>query len=268
MFVLRYQMEFCTTATVRPEILDRTYESFFTNLQGLSGPHTLYINIDPIPSPSGVDAVLAVCNRYFQNVVSNLPQTPSFPAAVKWCLAQPKEQEFFYLEDDWLLTSPIHIDEMRRQFGIRTTVVNLRAYSIKDSRICLSPSLWKRETGHAISKRLDTLSNPEKQLRPITGSNPGGNKHIGFYSIQFPEKIVLEDIGRPWLRDSTDMVKNLGVHFTTWAKKTDAPPAQVVPQKPKVVIPTFQSVNTHRQAPVVAKRIAPHPIRLKPRIER
>jgi hypothetical protein len=266
-------MEFCTTATVRPEIIDQTYKSFFDNLIGLQGPHTLYINIDPVPTKD-IASVLEVCNKYFQTVISNAPSIPSFPAAVKWCLSQPKGTEFFYLEDDWILNKPININDMRALFSDSISVINLRAYPIKDNRICLSPSLWKRETGHVISSRLDILHNPEKQLRPISGSNPGGNKHLGYSSIQYPldtKDNAITDIGRPWLKNTT-MAKNLGVKFTAWTNVEEHQPSKVQPKtqiantiKITRPAPACNSIRS-RSMPVVQRRIVPLPLKLKPRI--
>ena len=92
-------LEFCTTATFRPEIIDRTYKSFTDNLLGIDFKiSTLYLNVDPIPV-GNTKEVIDVAKKYFGNVVYNIPEEPNFTKAIKWCWSQVKNEYFFNLEE-------------------------------------------------------------------------------------------------------------------------------------------------------------------------
>lgn len=210
-------LEFTTTATCRPEILRRTYESFAANLRGVEMKRSrLFINIDPIPEMDRVDEVIDVAREFFGDVVAQMPVTPSFPRAVKWCWSQPHHKFFFHLEDDWIMKAPYEIDEMIRLIEGRSCV-NLRAYLFDehDDRICLSPCLLRQPDAFHMASRMSPHANPEKQLRPVDSNNPHGGKHGNFTGIQTPASPIIWDIGREWLATS-GWEKTIPVHFTTW----------------------------------------------------
>ena len=52
------ELEFTTTACNRPEILEKTYKSFTTNLKDINfNKSTLYINIDPSPDNNNITKI-------------------------------------------------------------------------------------------------------------------------------------------------------------------------------------------------------------------
>lgn len=217
------QVDYTTTATCRPELLQRTLESFRELLRGnrfeLS---TLYLNIDPVPQPDLVIGEIRVAEQFFGRVVVNSPEEACFPAAVKWCWSQPTTEFFFHLEDDWTMARPFQLEEMidllRRRGDL--SCVNLRAYPgpLRDERICLCPGLLRTADAKILASRLTTTANPEKQLRPVTEVNPEGGKQYPFIGIQVPQGTpILHDIGRAWLRRS-GWKKEREVFFTKWTK--------------------------------------------------
>lgn len=213
---------FTTTAMNRPEIFKRTVESFRKNLLGIDWGNTpLYINIDPVPAPVILTKEWVDACDFFGFIDPNSPIAPSFPAAVKWCWSQPETEFFIHLEDDWELLRPIHIDELISflQGSPLLSCVNLRAYNFPpgDDRICLSPCLMRTSHAKVLAKRLCLEANPEKQLRDMTPQNIHGGKHEGFYSMQYPDKPVLRDIGREWLA-SSGWRKTDPMYFTKWER--------------------------------------------------
>jgi hypothetical protein len=97
----------------RPGIVLETYRSFAANLRGVDfAASTLYLNIDPKPIEGDAGAVILAARQFFGNVVVNQPEHACFPAAVKWCWAQPGGEYFFGLEDDWRLERPVEIADM------------------------------------------------------------------------------------------------------------------------------------------------------------
>jgi hypothetical protein len=200
-------MEFTTTATCRPEIIRRTYESFSTNLLNVSlGASTLYLNVDAAPEGNDPQDIIAIAKMYFRNVVANISTTPCFCQAFKWCWERPNDDFFFHLEDDWLLLKPIDIKDLFEtfnRFDDKLAVINLRAYlEITDDRICLSPGLVKTIFAQYIVDELDVTTNPEPQTRVTGPANRTGKNKMGYYGLQYPvqsPEIVIQDIGRPWL---------------------------------------------------------------------
>lgn len=208
------------TAMRRPGIIRDTLDSFARNLKGVDlCESTLHLNIDPLPEEGELDEVVAVADEYFAQVIVNLPAQASFPAAVKWCWSRPSGEFFFSTEDDWVITDPVNVEEMHRLLLSDPTLscVNLRAYPHNDDRICLAPGLWRTEHAKLIERRMTTDANPERQLRQADRTNPCGDRHVGFKGIQYPEKIVLRDIGRAWLAQMP-YHRAGGKKFTAWAR--------------------------------------------------
>jgi hypothetical protein len=264
-------LDFATTAVCRPQILDRTYSSFLGQLKGDWRPGTLYINIDPLPEKADPTATIEVARKHFPQVLVNTPARSSFPSAVKWCWGQPQTDYFFYLEDDWDLTQEVQVDkllELLRQ-NEKLACINLRAYPIRDERICLSPGLWRSSAARVLAERLTLDANPEKQLRPTSPTNPIGDRHLGFLGRQFPDDYrakMIRDSGREWLATQSEYEKDGGIHFTTWKPrdpvvtrpgkaitKPHTPPVAHFPRPPQI------PVQTRRQPQLATRKSAAPP---------
>ncbi|MFW6130611.1 MAG: hypothetical protein ACOC56_05440 [Atribacterota bacterium] len=233
-------MEFCTTATCRHRILDRTYASFTQNIFGVNfRESTLYLNIDPVPDDDPQKTV-NVAKRYFKNVVVNIPNECNFSKAVQWGFSQPKKKHFFYLQDDWVLSGRVKIKSIIDMLGkcvyierplrsgvkkrCRIVVVNLRAYSIiRDYRICFSPGLFLTKWAKYFSKKMDIDYNPEKQLRPKHKNNPGGGIISGlFVGLHVPQKKeIVSDIGRDWMIKNNIYRNDEKIKFNKWVMGDD-----------------------------------------------
>jgi hypothetical protein len=218
--------DFTTTACARPDLLERTYNSFFNNLIDVDFHRcTLYINIDPIPDKGQVQKCISVSEKFFGKVIYNTPDKANFTRALKWCWSQNGDSKYiFNLEDDWICLRPIRINEyitLLEQKEDRVAV-NLRAYIKPKKRICLSPSIWKRFYVKSITAKLNDNYNPEKQLRRSYDSKNFIGIDIGFYeSLHYPNKIIIKDIGREWAKNNLlekDKSHNKSKNFITWRK--------------------------------------------------
>jgi len=234
-----HPLEFATTACCRPKIVNATYRSFTRLLKGVQWHEsTLYLNIDPMPEKRDPMEVVEVAQRYFGNVVYNISEESQFTKAIKWCFQQPKDDMFFYLQDDWQLVKRVRIQELKAVLGNRVNlskynkekarVVNviLRAYSsISDHRICLSPCLMDTEWAKEYSLKLDEGLNPERQFRPKGKNNKGGGQASSKYFVgqQYPANnmygVQVKDLGRPWLKKHNLRRNALNWKFNSWIKR-------------------------------------------------
>ncbi len=90
-------------ATLRPEILEITLNSFYHKLLK-NFDVRLILNVDPIGDKKYTKLdIIKVCKKYFSNIILRSPQSASFSKAVKWGWQQVKSDIFFHLEDDWCL---------------------------------------------------------------------------------------------------------------------------------------------------------------------
>lgn len=215
-------LDFTTTAMARPEIVEKTYQSFTSKLAGVDYRRsTLFINIDPLPSEGNRDAVVKVARKYFGKVVANQPRKPNFTAAINWLWSNATADYIFHLEDDWILTETVQIGKLMKYFGREPELmtVALRAYKYHYDKIVLSPSLMKRDFYSRVGGKLDESINPEIQLRgrnfglvmPETGQR---TKKV----IAYPKRVICRDIGRKWIK-GTGYTKPPKAHFTSWDRK-------------------------------------------------
>lgn len=271
-------IDFTTTACCRPEIIRRTYTSFLHHLKGFDPKEsTLYLNIDRLPADADPNIVVRATEPFFKRVVPNTPNNPNFPGAVKWCWMQPQTKYFFHLEDDWVLNRDVDINHLINLLENRPeslACIILRAYPIRDDRICLSPGLWRSDYAKILAERLTLDWNPEQQLRPTKNANPHGNRHIGYIGRQWPDDInisVVSDIGREWLSQSAGYRKNKGHQFTTWVQSHAHPvrhgktPAVVI-RAPKSLMRQQRPVRVSRPVQTARPIIRPMPI-VKPLIK-
>jgi hypothetical protein len=131
-------------ATLRPEILDITLNSFYHKLLK-DFDVRIIINVDPV-GEIGVSQsdVIAVCKRYFKNIISNSPMTPSFSRAVFWCWEQVNTNIFFHLEDDWCLKSNVDKTIALRPFSF-DDIIQVRLNSTRNTK-------FRLDNGYVISE--------------------------------------------------------------------------------------------------------------------
>ncbi len=195
-------LSFTTTAMPRPELIETTYSSFSRNLQGIDFKKvTLYLNVDSFPDKNEDhkrQEVVDIARKYFGNVIVNLPDSPNFAMAVKWCFSKIETFYNFHLEDDWQLISPISISSFN-QFFVPPHVqqVGLRAWKFVRSDFWLSPSIIRGTFCREMSEKMNVTDNPEVQLRTLKSIY----RNESFLYFPFdPKAVILKDLGRNWMK--------------------------------------------------------------------
>jgi len=224
------KMDFTTTAMTRHEIVDRTFDSFSKNLQGIDLKDCrLFINIDPLPEGAQRKLVIKVSKKYFGEVIYNTPKKANFSVACNWLWSNAKTEYIFHLEDDWILKEKVNMKDLLRYFDKHKNlqIVQLRAYRFTYDKIALSPCIMHKRLYQAIGGNLNEDRNPEVQLRGEKFGivMPYPTLKIPFEGkiITYPKsskKIILKDIGREWINKSDYRKQKVKkARFVTWEKK-------------------------------------------------
>jgi len=235
------------TATWRPELIDRTLESFFENLfSGFSGDLRLVINIDPVGSENNrYKDVIRVCSKYFKEIKATRPSRAFFPKAflTVWNLA--RAPYLFHLEEDWLLKRKLDFNEMIEIMEDNITLAHLRLSKFRSTSEhlknwkhfflwngkffecpqadkgaagwCGHPSLNRTAFAKGAIARIDPVHNPEKQIK---GRWMGDYLNQWRFGIYHPQEAppCLEDIGRKWMEENGWRKSGNPQHFTCWEK--------------------------------------------------
>jgi len=240
-------LSFTTTAMPRPELIKATYESFTKNLQDFDFRRaTLYINIDSFPDKVEDykrEEVANIARQYFGNVIVNMPHTPNFASAIKWCFSKIETYYNFHLEDDWELLIPFKVSSFN-QFFIPPHVqqVALRAWKNVKSDFWLSPSFLRGTFCREMAEKMAIADNPEVQIRNLKSSY----RRESFLYFPFdPKAVVLKDLGRTWMRDKG---YNRGdKNFTQWLIREEGKGIQrLADQNGQIPISMIQDPNNKR----------------------
>lgn len=233
------------TATLRPEILNRTLKSFKKHLfRDFYAP--LFINIDPV-GPGKLIQMFDIFYQYFPpcSVNVNAPSKPGFGRAFKWLWNQPHAPWIFHLEDDWELLRAINPQEMINCLKANPDLALLRLpwkptglQSMKNWRyffpwngqffecpkefkrevgFCGHPSLIRREFVQNTIKYLDETRNPEKQFHhgpPELMAEIDKWRYGVFAKPNEPPAI--RDIGREWMVKNSWRKAGNKAFFTQW----------------------------------------------------
>lgn len=237
------KVDIAMTATLRPKVIRHTLESFCKNLFTERNRYRLIINVDPIGENIKQEEIVNECKRYFGDVIYNLPSVPSFPLAVKWTWEQSNTDFVFHLEDDWLLTTKLNIDDMISILNKDKSIACLRLpkkgifggdhitylggiydrgrgnyYITKsNSQFGLNPVLIRKEFVKEAVPIMSPYLNPEKQFRPSKNEkmNILINKWFyGLYCISSGATVL--DNGTSW-RDKNKFKKPES-SFLVWEK--------------------------------------------------
>lgn len=211
----------CTHVVQRGFLMARTAHSLFNKLKGVDfSKSTIYVNADSIVHRPDLrdysNDVIKLLNKNFGQVIWNPTNSPNFSKAIHWCWSQPKEDFFFHIEDDWILKKEININELIQKFDDSDVyAVNLRAYSFNQPKPCLLQSVWRKSFCEKFINSLDFDRNPENQLRSFV-------KETKYYNIHYPEgidDIVVEDIGREWLRKNSIERNHISSKFISYKER-------------------------------------------------
>ena len=209
-------ISFSITSMVRPEILRATLQSFSDNITDLNLKDCdVFLNVDPMPEDGNQDDVVSVASLFFKNVIPRLAKKPNFTKAVNWCWSTADTEYLFHLEDDWKLVDRVNILEiMDKVFSDKNVKqLVLRAYKYPYDKICLSPSILRKDLYKRFVDKFDLKKNPEIQLRPSWVDKS--------MIVAYPRKgIIVKDIGRKWISKSGyEKSGNKKFQFNKWEKK-------------------------------------------------
>lgn len=236
------------TATLRPELLMKTFDSHIKNLFKKDiAKARLIINIDQVGSDNpakDLDIILRYLDATgIKKIVLNTPANPSFSRAFCWCLGQLEGRLVFNLEEDWELIKTIDFRAMIREFD-DLSLAHLRLSqfrSTKDEMMKVwnkfigwngswyevptnlrgtigwagHPSLNKTAFMLFFRSIMDPEKNPEKQIK---GAYPVILKsRFGVFHPQNTQAAI-RDIGREWMVKNGYEKAGVKAHFTTWNK--------------------------------------------------
>lgn len=227
---MKKYVDIAITATLRPDVLETTLDSFCEKMLYEKNRYRLIINIDPIGEKIFPKFVLKIAQKYFDNIVHRYSPEPGFTKSVIWSWSKIKYNYLLYLQDDWRLLRTINIDSMIEILDSNSKLASLRLNKNETPinngdtefticpRISLNPILFKSEFIKGVTPLMTPDENPEKQLRSSLKSERGRfirNWSNAIYIKDSRDQIV-EDIGRAWMMNSI-YKKETG--FTKWEIK-------------------------------------------------
>ena len=249
-------VDFATTACNRPHILEQTYYSLSQRIKGINLKQCrLFLNIDPMPNSDNIEDNIRVAEKYFGEVIWNIPNVGNFPQAFNWCINKIEKPYCLYVQDDWLFVQDFSIKTLISLIKGNNQIASINIFKIDGGssnsyRIYLSPSLFKTNHFKKINKLLLPNYSPEKQLRPMhPQKNPypyGGRilKILRYHGVCYRKNHMpmVRDLGRPWMKQK-GLNKKGGIfnNFQTWSG-----PGMRVKQltSTSIVIPTFTPSTT------------------------
>lgn len=217
-------MDLTMTAARRPDVFEQTLQSFQAMLFDRVPVRTFFLNIDPI---WGTDedgrAVEQIARSYFKNVSVRTPETPSYGGAVKWLWQQPETDWFLHLEDDWLLSHKVSLDQLWAQMNepdvVQIKIANwprLRRRK-RPPEIGLCPLFAERKFSAMAAGHMNPDLDPDKQFRnrtnPVLQEACSGYRAVYFGGVFTRETAI--DIGRDW-RDARGIEKKIVDGAAVW----------------------------------------------------
>lgn len=251
------QIDVATTATLRPELLDRTYKSF----EPMFRQHDdwrLILHIDEAgDTDSSWHEIVEVAEKYFSTIkVIATIFRPDFRLAWRRCVQALANRYVFWLEDDWELVQPIDFTEMLRIMEGNPDLASLRLprwesgagtfrqwnkrqldatlepdfFRIPPENVCNcgysnNPSLTRKDFLQPVLPYLDPVMDPEKQIGGgFNGVCRNWLARWQFGVFQKPNSpAVVQDIGEAW-RKKRRLGKGNKMQFSTWEKQDNARP--------------------------------------------
>ena len=226
----KIKIDLILIATLRPEILEITLNSFYHKLLK-DFDVRLIVNVDPIGDTKYTQQdVIKICKKYFPNMLSNMPAEPSFSKAVLWCWQQINSKIFFHLEEDWCLKSKVDVKNMLAPFenkevvSVRLNITRNSKFKAIDNLVItdafsLNPSFFRSAFIKEKIKKFDANQDPEKQICKNIKSGLFPNPKFILYG-KFNEKSLVIDTGKIWRENrSLDKWDSLGNGPSIWHNK-------------------------------------------------
>lgn len=242
------KIDIAMTAVIRPDILDGTLKTITQKVCKDREGFRLIINIDPVGEKIKPMKVIKVAQRYFDDIIFNIAEEPSFPKAVKWVWSQVTAPYVFHWEDDVNILREIDVDHMIKILKDNPKLSSLRLYRDKipankkgfytfnchwtyhkegfyvardwKKQFGLNPILIKSEfIKEAVTRMVDHI-NPEKQFRYSQKyMRPLIQKwQYGIYANPGDTRIIDGRKGQKW-KDKLGIDKPKGTTFLKWEEK-------------------------------------------------
>jgi len=263
-------IEILIPTCLRPEVLDRTLDSFrrflFTDPVLDIIPVGIHLNVDPVGPCPRPREVKETVQRHFPRLLSwRFADEPSFPVAFAslWQAASG-HNPVFYLEDDWELLRPVDLAHMLAILEMNPDLAGLRlpwkpteAARMKNWRyffpwngeffacpadlrravgFCGHPGLFRGEFVARCAPHLDTTRNPEKQFHHGSPALMAEVDRWQFGVFARPNELpAIRDIGRAWMVEHGFRKAGSKAHFTHWE---NAPSPSSTPS-----IPSMSSIS-------------------------
>lgn len=213
-------LDVVTTATLRPELLELTYRSFYNRFFKKIKHCRLIINIDPVPTRDErqLNEILSICHYWFPEVIYRHPLEASFPAAVQWAWSQTETEYVFHLEDDWLLTKQINPELVIKYFSeapqLAEVTLNPSRNKGGTGRLSLRPSFFRKTFIDSALPLFDLSLDPEKQWNGHTSAGGKLDSWIFREYGEIGDGRHMREIGAAW-RKRLNLVK-WGQGETSW----------------------------------------------------
>ena len=230
------KIDITTTATIRPALLDKTLRTFTSRIFHEKDRYRFIINIDPVGDKSRSNKdVLEVAKKYFDEVIYNCPDEPGFTKAVIWLWSHVDSDYVFHLEDDWVLSHNINIDNMIHILDRYSRICSVRLSKGQISaakkvvkpipcpyiypedvgkfqlfpRLSLNPTLFKGEFVRQAANVMTLKLNPESQLvgrfaikKEKKGMGDCNSKQIMELLSKWDHSVLMVNKGRSVVKDT------------------------------------------------------------------
>jgi hypothetical protein len=244
----QYLLDVTMTATIRPQVLARTLQTFSAGLfKPILDNVRLIINIDRIGIKADALDVVDTARSYIPSLTCRITAEPNFGRAFCWCWSMITAPWTFNLEDDWELQQPVDIKAMIATMEAEPDLANLcLPYNISTAAgnkrwnlffpwngryfecpedlkqsvgFCGHPSLIRSEFALAALRCLNPNLNPEKQFHQHNGpmNELTAGYRFGVWGKPGDPSIV-RDLGRNWMVENGLAKQGNKAFFTQWEK--------------------------------------------------
>ena len=246
------------TATIRPEIFEKSLKSIMGNIIEYNNKFNfrLIINIDPIGETNNFnqETIEEITKKYHKNSVFVKPNQPDFPTAIKniWNLV---ESDFMmHTEDDRIFMREVDLEDIINKFDSNTGICWIQGklnrlskfgfkvskindyWSINDDKkdpkclLTMHPCIYRREMLKDLVKYVRKGASPEKVLRLQDTSQLNNSEVQQLKNIINNWEFIVysnhnsgysKDIGREWKENmgfSKNRTGRLSSVKSTWIK--------------------------------------------------
>ena len=221
-----YSYDMTLVCGARPDLLDKTLESFSKKVFCNFNFNKIIANVDPFGGDEQEqEEVGGVLKKYFSNALVLNQEKACFTSAVKRLWSHTSSSIIFHLEDDWEFLEDIHPEDIegsitstnksivlchkgnffgaKEEFRFVTKRVKIGPFKIYKKNFPIfstSPCFLEGDFARTCANHLDTRFDPEKQF--YSGVNKNLEGYVGAYTNKnmLGERgpYVIKDIGRLW----------------------------------------------------------------------